>query len=401
MSEWTSRVLAAIDRRRVAETALELVKIPSPSGDERAVAEHYADVLDGVGLKVELDEQYPESPSVVARTPGFDPERVLQLCGHLDTVPSPHAPPTLSGDVLTGRGSADMKSGMAAIVEVLRALRERGLLGEVSMLVTAYGQHEEPVGGNPLHAPLIGLLRRGIHGTACVIPEGPHEYVPIAGRGLVIFEVAFTGPPTSTHEVLGAWPRDCNPVMAAVEFANLLRERSQGWTVVDPYAGGESYFIGRIAGGDLYNRVPVRAVCEGTRRYPPGRTFAQAEAELIAIAETAAASVGVVAHPRIVKSGQPFRLDTDEPIVQALRRGHETATSRTLGVGAIQYSADASQVMEYTGVPAVYHGTDSTTAHGDEEFIALDEIERCARVLAATAATYLPVRDATGGDRDE
>lgn len=389
MRDRTDRLLARIDGQRAAQRTLELLGHPSPSGDERAVAELYATMLDDLGMTVELDEQYPESPSVVARSPGGQSERVLQLSGHLDTIANPHAQPALNGDVLIGRGAADMKSGLAAILELVQAFGECELLTSVSLLVTAYGQHEEPVGGNPLHAPLIGLLRRGVHGTACLIPEGPHRYLPISGRGLVIFEMEFLGPDQSSHEILGEWPADRNPVMAAVEFAERLKQRSQQWTLHDEYAGDESFFLGRIAGGDLYNRVPVRAVCEGTRRYPHGRSYAEVRDELLGLAHDAAKQIRVACVPHVVKSGQPFRLDEDEPIVRAVLAGHERATGASLRLGSIQYSADASQVMEYARVPAVYHGVDSTTAHSDHECVEVSQIERCARVLVATAAAYI------------
>jgi acetylornithine deacetylase len=389
MTRWIDGVLAAIDGSAAAKTALELVRVESPSGHEREVAHLYASMLEDVGLSVELDEEFPRSPSVIARTPGFTPEHAFQLCGHLDTVPTPHPDPVLDDSRLSGRGSADMKSGMAAILAVLRAMADRDALGSASVLVTAYGQHEEPVDGNPLHAPLISLLRRGIHGTACLIPEGPHQHVPMSGRGLVIFSVEFRGPKISSHEVLGSWPSDRNPVQAAIAFAEQLRARSRDWTLVDEFAGGESYFLGRVEGGDLYNRVPVRVVVDGTRRYPVGRVYDDVHTELQAAAAEAAASVGVTQEISIARSGQPFRLDRDEPIVRALRDGHLTATGSELPLGAIPYSADASQVMEYGGIPAVYHGVDSTTAHSDDEFVDLHDIERCARVMAATVANYL------------
>jgi acetylornithine deacetylase/succinyl-diaminopimelate desuccinylase-like protein len=389
MSRWSDGVLAAIDGPSAAKAALELVRVESPSGHEREVADLYATMLEDIGLSVEIDRGFPQSPSVIARTPGFTSERAFQLCGHLDTVPTTHPAPVLSDSRLSGRGSADMKSGMAAILTLLRAMADRDLLGRSSVIVTAYGQHEEPVDGNPLHAPLISLLRRGIHGTACLIPEGPHEQVPISGRGLVIFSVEFRGPETSSHEVLGSWPADRNPVQAAVAFAEQLRARSREWTLVDEFAGGESYFLGRIDGGDLYNRVPVRVLVDGTRRYPVGRAYDDVHAELHSAAAEAATAVDVTYEMNVSRSGQPFRLRTDEPIVRALREGHLAATGRELPLGAIPYSADASQVMEYAGVPAVYHGVDSTTAHSDHEFVELHDIERCARVMAATVANYL------------
>ena len=385
--------LAPIDADRLARQTLELVAIESPSGGEGPVAEAYAAMLTGAGLDVEIDRQYPESPSVIARMAGGRPGPTLQLAGHLDTVSSPHAPASLRDGRIHGRGACDMKGGLAGLVEVAAALSPVRAELRGSLLITAYGQHEEPVEPRPLHAPLHGLLERGIHGDACIIPEGPHLELPLAGRGLVIFRVWFRRPGTPVHELLAGDDPPPNPLRAAQRFLEALERANRGWDVTHPLAGGESYFVGAVRGGDLYNRIPTVAEVWGTRRYPTGRTADEVTVELESFATAAAsdAGAGIQADVSISRSGQPFAIAPDERIVGIVEDAYAQVTGRRLRRAGLPYTGDVSHFANVAGVPAIYHGTDQATAHADHESVTLDDLVRCTRVVLAAATRFLGV----------
>jgi len=377
-----------LDAERIAGNTERLMALPSPSGQEAAVAEDFASLLSDVGMSVELDREFPESPSVIARFDSSADGRVLQLAGHLDTVSAAHAPTRRKGDLLFGRGACDMKGGLAAIAEVARAVVSAGQDLPVRLLVTAYGQHEEPSPGRGLHQPLRSLLKRGIHGDSCIIPEGPHRVVPVSGKGSAIFEARFFRDGEVSHEILGTHPSEQNPLMACHSFVRKLEDASLTWLLDDPFVGGETFFIGQLGGGDLYNRVPLVGHVAGTRRYPKGRLFEDVVSELEALCAAAAAEIGVSGSIDVSRSGQPFQLDVDEPIVRALRAGHRMADGQDLPMGGIRYSADASHFIEVAHVPTVYHGTDQTSAHADEELVSVRDLSRCARVLLGAVLTY-------------
>ena len=75
-----------VDPQRITQLTLDMVRIPSPPGQERAVSEFYAQALREIGLDVELDEEFADSPSVVARLRGRGGAPTLQLDGHTDTI---------------------------------------------------------------------------------------------------------------------------------------------------------------------------------------------------------------------------------------------------------------------------------------------------------------------------
>jgi acetylornithine deacetylase/succinyl-diaminopimelate desuccinylase-like protein len=380
---------AAVDRDRLVERTMRLVSIPSPSGQEQMVADAYASLLCKAGLEVSIDDQYPESPSVIGRLTGEVGRPVLQLAGHLDTVSTPHREPYLGEGVIVGRGACDMKGGLAAIVEVVTVLSQLEVDLGGSLLVTAHGQHEEAVNGRTLHAPLLGLLQRGIVGDACLIPEGPHRELPLTGRGLVIFRCVFWREGEPVHEVLSGPDHPPNPLTACHGFVSLLEEASKDWSLVDHLAGPESYFIGSITGGDYYNRIPNEAAVWGTRRYPVGRSFESARSELVEISEKAANAIGCRVRLELQKSGQPFAISPDEPLVQALQSSHRSVEGDDLPFAGMTYSADGSQFINVGGIPALYHGTDSSTAHGNVELVKVDDLVRCARVLLGAVCNYL------------
>lgn len=378
---------------RLVHRTIDLVTVPSPPGQEGAIAEAYARCLAETGLDVELDRQYPESPSVVARSRDVGEGPVLQLAGHLDTISSPHQPPYVADSTVVGRGACDMKGGLAVMAEVAQVITESGLKLGGSLLLTAHGQHEEAVGGRPLHAPLLGLLERGVHGSACIIAEGPHEGLPLAGRGLVIFRIVFHREGEPVHEILSDPNPPPNPIMACQRFIQYLQQTSQNWTGDHPLAGSESFFIGSIQGGDYYNRIPANASIWGTRRYPPGIAHSAVHEELTRCARRAARDIGCAAEVDIQKSGQPFSVSEDEPLVAAVRDSYRLQAGRDLPLTGMKFAADSSQFINVAGVPAVYHGTNSATAHSDLESVTAADLVRCAKVILGTVIGYLGVAE--------
>jgi acetylornithine deacetylase/succinyl-diaminopimelate desuccinylase-like protein len=380
---------ASIDEGRLVDRALNLLEIPSFSGDEGAVADAYAAMLTAAGLEVEIDRTFYASPSVIARTREVDRSDgpVLQLAGHLDTVPVAQDPPSIQGGLLVGRGAADMKGALAAFAEVCAALTAAGGPRRGGILVTAYGQHEASPAGI-LHEPLRDLLRRGIHGDVALIGDGPNRFLPVAGKGSIIFEVHLRRAGEPGHELLSE-PGTPNPVMAAHRFVELLAAQSRTWTLEDPDVGRETFFIGAIRGGDLYNRIAVEARIDGTRRYPPPRTFDEARAELDAIARRVEDEHGVEVEVVPNRSGQPFRIDPEDPFLATFRREAAHVTGTELPLAGIQLASDINHVVELTGIPTVLHGVDPTRAHATPEWVPIAELVRAARVYARVVGGML------------
>lgn len=376
-----------LDPARVCQWALELVRVPSPTGDSRQVAEFYAAELRKLRLEVEFDEEFPGSPSVIAYLNGGQSGPTLELAGHLDVIPVPHDPPEIRDGVLYGRGACDMKGGMAAVLEVARVLA--GVRDQLRgrLMVCGYGLHEAPVGRGQ---SLLRLLERGVVGDAVISVEGPADEVAVIGKGMSTYEIVVEREGEPVHEVQAS-PDLPNPLLVGLDVANALRtwaeELRRGEDL--PYVGPESLFIGQFESGDFYNRVPARCRIVGTRRYAPDRRFPEIEAEFQAYLEPLRQRNPVGIRLNLVKAKDGFRVREDELVVRLLQGAYHEVTGRRLPPGGFTAVGDVSNFVNEGGVPAVYYGCGLERAHATPEFVTLTRLEQLARVLLATAARYL------------
>src|SRR5439155_9155096 len=192
---------SAIRPDRLLDLAVKLVEVPSPTRDGRAVADRLASLLAEDGFAVERPNAgWPQAPAVVARFDTGRPGRTLQFNGHLDTVHLPFVPPRVEAGILYGSGASDMKGGIAAMCEAMRALRDAGVLPGGRILVTAHDLHESPWGDG---SQVDGLIDRGFLGDGVLLPEYLSDPLPVVGRGLAILEARITRDGQPVHEVMG------------------------------------------------------------------------------------------------------------------------------------------------------------------------------------------------------
>src|SRR5262249_13399980 len=155
----------------------------------------------------------------------------------------PFVPPKVERDLITGSGASDMKGGVAAAVEALRALRDSGALPGGAVLLTAHDLHEAPWG---LGEQLDRLIADGYVGDAVLLPEPLPDGLRMIGRGAATGKVAVkrNGPPV--HEVMR--PADEPSVIAAgAELVARLERMAQRLAARShPLAGRESVFVGQI-----------------------------------------------------------------------------------------------------------------------------------------------------------
>ena len=385
-----AEAIAKVQPDRIARLTLDLVKIEGYTGETVEVSEFYADHLRGLGLEVELLRDLPRTPVVVARWRGVGGGPTLELNGHLDTVPLEHAPPRVAGGLIHGRGSADMRGGLAAEVEAVRALIDAGVRLKGDVMLTAHGMHEAPTG----HAEdLIVRLRKGPKGDAAVIAEGSRDALIVAGLGMGIFEIEITRAGDATHE--NSTPAGTpHPILAGARLVQLIQARHAEYQKVDlPHTGPESFFVAEFHGGDFYNRFPNRAKIVGTRRWAPTKTFEEVGAEIEGIARRVEAETGVAVRVDFTKTKDGFVMREDEPIAVALKDGYRDATGQELPVGGWRSVADAPVFFKEGGIPAVYHSPGGDGAHADVESVAIADLARAAKVYLATAARFCGVAE--------
>jgi acetylornithine deacetylase len=300
------------------------------------------------GLEAERLEETPGRPSVLVRARGTGGGRTLLLCGHLDVVnvegmTDPFTP-RVDGDRMYGRGTYDMKAGLAAALIAAREAARLGLAGDV--VVAAVADEE--------HASLgIQEALRQVSADAAVVIEPTELELTVAHKGFVWTEIEVTG--RAAH---GSRPHlgvDAILKMGAVlseleALDRALAERPH------PMLGRGSLHASLIAGGVELSSYPAQCTLSVERRTLPGETGAQIEAELEALLEHCrAADPEFVASQRTLLVRDPFEIDAEDALVALLMEAAADVLPEPLTIGGGSYWADSSMIAA-AGIPTVLFG---------------------------------------------
>jgi acetylornithine deacetylase/succinyl-diaminopimelate desuccinylase-like protein len=381
-----ARLKSLVNRQRLVETAVNLIEVPSRTGEARAACDRLAEILASDGFRVERPEGgYPASPAVAVRFGSGRPGRTLQFNGHLDTVHLPFVPPRIEDGRITGSGASDMKAGVAAAVEALRVLREADALPAGSVLLTAHDLHEAPWGDGRQLNRLIG---DGYVGDAVLLPEPLHGILPVIGRGSATWKATIrrAGPPV--HEVMR--PLDEPSVIAAgadlvARLGHLGQELAKD---THPICGAASVFIGQIHSGEIFNQYPHECWLEGTRRWLPGTDRKVVEREFRALLEGLASDTRTTVDCAYGFIRDAFFLEREDPVVAAFQEANRLTSGQTLPVGPKPFVDDGNSFWALAGVAAITHGPRAGGQHTVQEWVSIDDLVRTAHVYALTAASY-------------
>ncbi|HDS74396.1 MAG TPA: M20/M25/M40 family metallo-hydrolase, partial [Firmicutes bacterium] len=126
-----AELIGKINTKRLATRALDMLRIPSPTGQTRVVAEYFSEACRSLGGAVTVIDEIPDAPAEydapsVAALWQFGDGPTLQIDGHTDTIDMPHSPAELRDGFLTGRGAVDMKASVAAAIEAVNVISDTG-----------------------------------------------------------------------------------------------------------------------------------------------------------------------------------------------------------------------------------------------------------------------------------
>jgi acetylornithine deacetylase len=402
---------APIDRDRLTADLRAMIRIPSITGSEEAIAAWAADVLAGLGLAVETvtpgladvrsdpawpGEEMPRAslPVVIGRV-GRPGGRRIVLSGHLDVVP-PGDPATWTADpwageiregAMYGRGSCDMKGGLAAILAAVRALAAVGDLGRLNgQLIVALVPSEEDGGQGTLAA-----IRAGAAGDAAIITEPSDLDVVVAHAGAITFRLTVPGRAAhASRRREGVSALDKLWVLArALEADEERRNAAETDPLMTVLGLPYPTIIGIVSGGEWASTVLDRVVADGRYGVRLGQTEADAGAELRACIDAACAADDFLReHPATVEiTGGRFgsvRVPSDHPLPVGLADTIEEVTGRRPELLGEPYGADMRLFVDVGDTPCVIFGPGNVkVAHSADEHVPLDQVETCAGVLAA------------------
>jgi acetylornithine deacetylase/succinyl-diaminopimelate desuccinylase-like protein len=381
-----AKIRSSVQRQRMLDTAIQLIEVPSRTGEAGAAADRLAQLLLEDGFRVERPVAgHPAAPAVVVRYESGKPGRTLQFNGHLDTVHLPFVPPRIEGSQLRGSGASDMKGGIAAMVEGLRAIRDANALPAGSILLIAHDLHEAPWG---FGQQLDQLIRDGVHGDAVLLPEPLSAHLPVVGRGSATWKVRIRRPGPPVHEVMRP-VHEPNVVAAGADLvARLMRLAETLAHRSHPLAGSESLFIGQIHSGEIYNQYPQECWLEGTRRWLPDTDPAQVESEFHDLLARLRADwrVEIDAEYSLIRNA--FQLDLQHPLIAAFQKSHAELAGKPLPEGPKAFVDDGNSFWRLANVPAITHGANAGGQHTVQEWVEIDDLVRVATLYALTASRY-------------
>jgi succinyl-diaminopimelate desuccinylase len=340
----------------LVERTLELMRIPSLTGAEDAIADHVQAVLDGIGLGKVLRH----GRSVIGDFGAGRPHVVL--AGHLDTVPEQGGPsPALQDDQVVGLGSSDMKSGLA----VMLALAERSKKTKGRVTLVFYDGEEGALSGNGL-GPLLDAHPDLAKADLALLLEPTANIVELGCQGTMHARITIRG--VAAHSARPWMGRN------AIHLVLPLLTRVAGLPMRNVRMGEAAYRevmnVTLIDGGRARNVLPDRCTLNVNFRFAPDRTVEEAEAYLRAFCPE-------TAEVEIVDAAPAAPPRQDAPLV---RRFLE-ATGGT--VRGKQGWTDVAQFAS-RGVPAVNFGPGlPELAHRKDERVPVENLLRAYETLDA------------------
>ncbi len=370
-------------------SALVAVDTRNPPGNERPIADAVRAALDPwrpVWTEVEPDAGRLSLIAALPHPDGPGDRPTLIINGHLDVVPVAteawsHDPfdPRVEGGRLYGRGSADMKGGIAAAICALSALERSGRPRACDVVFHLVADEER--GGR---LGTRALLEAGlIQGDACLVPEPTDLELCVAERGLLQGTLTFKGRPGH-----GSRPREAVSAIEHAAHAVLALHAADFGGPDHPLLGRPTANVGTIAGGDAYNTVAESCAVGVDRRVLPGATEAGAIAEVRAKVESAGVQ-GLRYDFEVYAFGEASEMPADEPWVKQVGDAVALGAGRQPGIIGMSFTTDARFMRNQAGIPTVVCGPGAVEqAHVNDEWVSVDRLVDATAAYAELLAAY-------------
>lgn len=405
------KILEIIENNQEAsiEFLQQMIAIPSVTGDEAAIQAFVADYTKRIGLDVDMWETdwdelkkhpgyrpvamgYEGRPNIVATLKGTGGGRSLLLNGHTDVIPvgngegwsdNPWSAKIENGRIY-GRGSADMKSGVASHILAVEYLKKAGvkLKGDVYINVVI----DEEVSG---HGTLDTVMR-GYKADAGISGETSDLAVQPACIGRIWFEIAVQGKPAGIQKRYeGISGIDLgNKVVQAVKELEDQRVATVHHPLYPNALDSLPCIIGSFQAGNYPSAFPDTALLKGSIGTVPGENHEGVKQSLVdKISEMAAKDPWMKDHPPVVRfvgyDAQASEIAVDHPIVDLVSKNYTELTGKKPVISGRQGAADTRFLNLYADTPTVIFGPGSTAVmHANDEYVSIEDYITSIKVMA-------------------
>jgi len=382
-----------INEQNLIDDLSNMVRIPSlntfgnedpDNPAEEDMAKYFEKRLAELGLEMDSIEVANGRRNIWGRLRGTGEGPIVMLAGHLDTVgvagyDEPFEPHIKNGNI-HGRGSCDMKAGLAAYLETVRILIETGeeLSGD---LIVAGVVDEE-------HA-MIGSSHFGKHGPAvdyAIVAEPSSLKISTAHRGEICMYIRTAG--VSAHSSMPQNGINAIYHMSAIidklkEYANDLSKREP-----DTLCGRPAFSVGVIKGGENVSSVPDWCEIEIDRRTIPGETYEGFCKELTELLDPLKNEIPDFNYELLAPSlyTPPLKTDMGSPVVTAIIEAHKRVSNREPEFMTFPGSTDAPNF----GCPSVICGAGALEqCHSINEYVPISEMKTAVGIYLETIRSLL------------
>lgn len=380
-----------VDSVALLKDLQELISINSVNPDldengpgEKDIAFYLEGLTRKMGFDVSLQDLGKNRYNLIAIRRGTGGGRTLLLNGHMDTVDvknmtiAPFEPELRDGRVY-GRGSLDMKGGIASILSASRAVANSGMTLKGDIILAFVADEEYKSIGTEAVAG-----KYGAHGA--VICEPTDLQLVLAHKGFTWERLTFHG--KAAHGSRSEEGVDA--IMHAGQFLsaldgfhkNILMKRKH------PLLGSPSVHASLITGGTGISTYPDRCILELERRTLPEETAEEVKDEISSLL----VRLGEENPDLRVDHDQyfirnPLEISDDDPLVKCLKNSWRNFTGTEVKIGGFSGWAD-SAILNDNGIPTVNFGPSGKGLHSAEEYVDLQSVVDCARVLTETIISY-------------
>src|SRR5690625_2950010 len=396
----------------------KMVQLKSTQGEEKAMQQYVAEILNDLGLEVDLWDldgerlaknkyfysnrsSFENSPNVVGVLKGTGGGKSIILNGHVDVVPEgdhqqwdedPYSGKVMKGNVF-GRGATDMKGGNIAMIMAIEAIKSLNLSLKGNVIFQSV--IEEESGG----AGTLDAILQGYKADAAIIPEPTNMKIFPKQQGSKWFRLIVTGRTahggTRYHGI------------SAIDKAFIVNEHVHELEKIRNARLDEPLYdhvpipipinIGSIKGGDWPSSVPDIVQLEGRIGIAPGETMEQVQIELEDwIARLVEKDDWFKEYPvKLEWYGArwvPGEIELSHPLMNILSKNYSLVTDEAPVVEASPWGTDGGLLTQVAQTPTIVFGPGTTNlAHFPNEAIELKKIVDTAKIIAATVVDWCEV----------
>jgi acetylornithine deacetylase/succinyl-diaminopimelate desuccinylase family protein len=419
----------ADDRDHLVDLLQRLVRVPSvnpkflddPAWNREAQVQDIIEAeLQALGFATGRSYPLPGRPNLIGRWPGSD-ARSLALCGHVDVVPhgdlggwtvDPYGG-EVQGDRLYGRGSCDMKAGLAAALVACRALAKLGL--SLDGRLEFHAVVDEEAGG--AGAKAAAALRPAPAGVLICEPSsgairawaGGLEWVRVTLRGLSGHSARRFASIYPSEAAASVPVKSVNAIELGARLLASLRELETHWGITKRFPGMPAgmntispgvMVAGCGMGADglptiLANpaMVPDLCVIDFDLKFLPHETSADIRREFEEwVGRFAASDPWLRDHPPEIRWEladlyfPPVNTPVDHPLVQAVKASVEAGGRAAEIVGSLGVTDAAHYAAE--GIAGVVYGPSGAAQHGPDEYVLISSVVETAQVVAQSIVRF-------------